>query len=86
MPKLILVSAPARLSADIDSDSLIIRSSNCEELVATQSRYQDKVKAVELAVLDADVSALSGLPMGFPVILRLNPGQGALLVHSHVVM
>jgi hypothetical protein len=58
---------------------VIIRASSCEELVTTQRSYQDKVKAVELDVLDSDVSDLSGLPMGFPLILRLDPGQAALL-------
>ncbi len=79
MPNSLLVSAPARLTADIDSDSVVIRSSSCEELVSAQRSFEGKVKAAQLDVVDTEVSALSGLPMGFPLILRLNPGQASLL-------
>jgi hypothetical protein len=82
MPNSIIVSAPARLTGNIDSDAVIIRSSSCEELVVAQNRYQDKVKAGELEVLEADVSPLSSLPVGFPLVLRLKPLQASLLYTS----
>jgi radical SAM protein with 4Fe4S-binding SPASM domain len=82
MPNSIIVSAPARLTGDIDADALIIRSSSCEELVTAQSRYQDKVKAAELELRASDVSLLSSLPVGFPLVLRLNPPQASVLYTS----
>jgi hypothetical protein len=69
----ILVSIPARLAAEIDCENLVVRSDNCEEIVAAYKTLGERIKEVELEGLGADLHILSALPLGLSVRVKLHP-------------
>jgi hypothetical protein len=74
-----LVSIPARLSVDIDSPNLAIRSESCEDIAIACKTFGERVKGVELEGLAEDLHSLSSLPLGLPVLIKLHPRDASHL-------
>lgn len=71
----ILVSIPAGLDVDVECENLVVRSGSCEEIVSAYETLGERLKEVELEGLGENIHSLLALPLGFPVVLKLHPGD-----------
>ncbi len=81
----ILVNLAANFAGIADFQSVVIRSSNVEDLVNACEALGDRVCGVELHGGGLDVSPLGSLPVGLPLLWKL-PASNASEIYTHTWM